>query len=53
MTIKCSVQHREHLTMERQPMGWEKILTNQIADKDLIPLMYRNSFNSMAKNQIT
>ena len=30
-------------------MEWEKIFTNQVSDKELIPKYARNSYNSVSK----
>ena len=35
---------------KRQPMGWEKILTNDVTDKGLISQLHNSSYNSTTEN---
>ena len=37
---------------KRQPMEWEKMFANPKSDKWFISKYIKNSYNSMAKNQI-
>ena len=39
--------------VKRQPREWEKIFANHISDKELISRIYKESYNSTTKNQIT
>ena len=37
--------------MKRQHLEWEKILANNLSDKELISKIHKNSYNSIAKKK--
>ena len=51
--LKSFCTAKETMKIKRQPTKWEKIVTNHVSVKGLISKIYKNSYNSTAKRQIT
>ena len=52
-TKKILHSNRNQQKMKRQPTEWEKIFTDHIFNKRLISKIYKDSYNSIAKKQLT
>ena len=54
MKLKSFCTAKETINkMKRQPSEWEKTFANEAADKGLISKIYKHSYSSISKKQIT
>ena len=54
MTLKSFCTAKETINgVKRQPSAWEKIFANDMTNKGLIFNIYKHSYNSTSKTQMT